>query len=195
MEYHRQETIMSAKNLFQTATNALSTSSTLKKVIIMKHIPRYDPLSVDPLSLKPALSQLFNNTLTEEWMNGQYKENIVIGSHNIDCTGAIKEARYRETKTGKYDGIHLYGSSGRKAYTLSVLNILKSAKVTSSEHDYHQSCAQYKYQERQYRNRQQDNYTWKENRRNYKDGPRQQTQFILPTENRFTRLSGMNQGN
>ena len=49
MDYYRQETVMSAKNLIQTATNALSTSSTLKKVIIMKHIPRYDPVSTVPV--------------------------------------------------------------------------------------------------------------------------------------------------
>ena len=29
----------------------------------MKQIPRYDPLEVDPFSLKPSLSILFNNTL------------------------------------------------------------------------------------------------------------------------------------
>ena len=79
----------------------------------MKQIPRYDPSHVDPLSLKPTLSILFNNTLTELWMESPYKQKIYVGNHNIECTGAIKESRYRHTKSGKYDGIHLYGSSGK----------------------------------------------------------------------------------
>ena len=171
---------MSAKNLFQTAVNALSGSSNLNKVVIMKQTPRYDPLSEDPLSLKPALSLLYNNIITEEWMTCEYKDKIYIGSHNIDCTGAIREARYRETKSGKFDGLHLWGASGRKIYTLSVLNILRSANVTSSDYEYHQSCAQYKYQNKQSRQGQQT---------------RQQTQFNVPTANRFERLSAVNQGN
>ena len=68
IEYFRQETINSAKHLFNAATNALKAKPSLRKVVIMKHIPRYDPSSVDPLSLKPALSLLFNNTLSSQWM-------------------------------------------------------------------------------------------------------------------------------
>ena len=49
------------------------------------------------------------------------------------------------SQTGRYDGIHLYGSSGQKFYTLSVLNILKAANVTSEEYNYHLSCPQSQY--------------------------------------------------
>ena len=136
---------MSATNLFNAATNALKVQPTLRKVVIMKQIPRYDPSHVDPMGLKPTLSLLFNNTLTTLWMDSAFKNKIFVGNHDIECTGAIKESRYRQTKTGKYDGIHLYGSSGRKAFTLSVLRILKAADLTSSDNDYHQSCAQFKY--------------------------------------------------
>ena len=148
IEYFRQQTVLSANNLFAAAANALSVQPTLKKVVIMKQIPRYDPLVSDPLSLKPALSQLFNNTLTELWMSSPLKGRIVIGIHNIECSGAIQEARYREFKTRRFDGIHLLGSSGRKSYTLSVLTILNNAGLTSSEYAFHQSCDQYKYQNR-----------------------------------------------
>ena len=75
----------------------------------MKQIPRYDPLSVDPLGLKPVLSNLFNSTLTDLYilyMASTVKDKMFVGNHNIECTGAIKEARYRHTKSGKYDGIH-----------------------------------------------------------------------------------------
>ena len=114
--------------------------------MILKQIPRYDKSDVDPLSLKSSLSILFNNTLTNLWMECPDRQRIAVGNHNIECSGAIRESRYRHTKTGKYDGIHMFGSSGSKAYTLSVLNILKTANVTSSDYDFHLSCAQFQYQ-------------------------------------------------
>ena len=77
--------------------------------------PRYDPVNVDPLCLKHALSQMFNNRISELWLKSQHKDKIFIGNHNIDCMGVIKDARYRETKTGRFDGIHLYGSSGQNS--------------------------------------------------------------------------------
>ena len=144
LDYFKQEVVISAKNFFQVGENALSNFSSLEKVVLLKQVPRYDPVDVDLLSIKPALAQLYNNTITDQWMNSKFKENIILGSHNIDCTGAIKESRYRETKSGKFDGIHLFGSSGCKAYTLSVLNILNMAQLTSSDYAYHQSCDQYR---------------------------------------------------
>ena len=200
MEYYRQETVMSAKRLFQTAVSALCGSSNLKKVVIMKQTPRYDPLSVDPLSLKPALSQLYNNTITEEWMTCEFKDNIYIGSHNnIDCTGAIREARYRETKSGKFDGLHFWGASGRKIYTLSVLDILRSANVTSSDYDYHQSCAQYQARQHyggqniytQVRNTGKNVYRQSmNNKHNCDNVPNQQPiHFSIPTKKRFEQFS------
>ena len=193
MEYFRQETVVSAKNTFTAAVNALNVQPSLNKIIIMKQIPRYDPLHVDPLALKPALSMLFNNTLTNLWMESPHKDRIYIGSHNIECTGAIKESRYRHTKSGRFDGIHLLGSSGQKAYTLSVLNILNQANVTSTEHDYHLSCAQFKYQNRQNRT---DNTRQTGGRPDdRKQNSSSQDNLKVPTFNRFTRLNDMRQEN
>ena len=192
-EYFRQETVMSARNFFQAGLNALSSSPSLEKVVLMKQIPRYDPATVDPLCIKPALSLLYNNTLTDLWMTSDYKDKIIIGNHNIDCTGAIREARYRQTKSNKFDGIHLYGSSGRKAYTLSVLNILRAAQLTSPEDNYHQSCAQHNYQERQTRFRQAGRQGGQKYRS--KNVHSQNAGYNLPTQNRYDSLSGLNQGN
>jgi hypothetical protein len=192
MEYFRQETVMSATNIFQAGLNALKSNPDLRKVIIMKQIPRYDPSNVDPLSLKASLSFLFNNTLTNLWMESNFKEKMFIGNHDIDCNGSIREARYRHTKSGRFDGIHLIGSSGRKAYTRSVLNILKSAGVTSS--DFHGYCPQFAYQNRQRKNNQ-----WqagKSRDRNFRSRqPYQQNVSSVPTQNRFESLSNNNQGN
>ena len=61
LDYFRQQAVFSAKNIFKSGVDALTHQPSLKKVIIMKQIPRYDPKNVDPLSLKPALSQLLQN--------------------------------------------------------------------------------------------------------------------------------------
>ena len=75
-----------------------------------------------------------------------------------------------------------------KAFTLSVLNILKEASITSSENDYHKSCAQFKYQNK--RNRQSGQAVKPCGRNmNYQQVPR------VPTFNRFARLPAMDQGN
>ena len=115
--------------MFDSCVLALERQSSLKSVIIMPHIPRYDPRHIDPLGLKPVLSQIFNNSLAEFWISSPLRHKIHLGAHNIDCTGAVQAARYRHTKTGRFDGIHLFGSSGSKAYTNSVVNIVRSAPL------------------------------------------------------------------
>ena len=151
LDYFQQEAVISAKNTFNAGVQALKQQPTLQKVLIMKQIPRHDPKEVDPLGIKTSLSQLFNSTMMEQWMNSPHKERIFIGNHNLECSGASLSSRYKCTKTGKFDGIHLYGSSGSKFYTLSMLSILRTAGLISSEHDYHLSCAQYQYQNKQQR--------------------------------------------
>ena len=114
----------------------------------MMQTPRYDPADVDPLSVKPAMAYIFNNTIMDLWMNSHMKDRMFVGTHNIDCSGSIRSARYRHTKTGRFDGVHLYGSSGGKAYTKSVLNILRSAELICPDFDFHLSCPQTKYNNR-----------------------------------------------
>ena len=63
-------------------------------MIILKLIPRYDPPSIDPLGLKSDLSKMFNEKLDDFCMNSPFKSKVFVGSHNIDCTGAIRESRY-----------------------------------------------------------------------------------------------------
>ena len=123
-------------------------------------------------------------------MNCPQKHKIFIGNHNIECTGAIKESRYREPKTGRFDGIHMLVNSGRKFYTL-----------TSSDNDYHQSCAQYQYQARQHygqdgtvykqagdgSGRNVQNQKYRQDSRNVHRQTRED-QYSVPTANRFEHL-------
>ena len=99
------------------------------------------------------------------------------------------------------DGIHMLGNSGRKFYMLSVLNILRAAQLTSSEHDYHQSCAQYQYQTRQQRGEERQgihtqtgigekNFKQQGKQNNNQSdnvnvSNQQSSQYYFPTNNRF----------
>ena len=196
-EYFKQEAVISAKNLFSVVENSARSYPNLKKIVIMKQTPRYDPPIMDPLSLKPVLSELYNKTLEECLQSSQLKDRIILGTHNIDCTGSIREARYRETKSGRFDGLHLYGSSGGKAYTNSVLNILRSAGMVDPDYD-HSNCQQTRYQARNRKHMK--NYYWEndvdvrraEFGKNLVD--QQNTKYVIPTQNRFASLPDNFQG-
>ena len=94
IRYFEQHTVICAKNFFSVVENALQIQPTLKKVIVLKLIPRYDPPCIDPLGLKSDLSKMFNEKLEELCMSSPFKSKVFIGSHTIDCTGAIRESRY-----------------------------------------------------------------------------------------------------
>ena len=158
----------------------------------MKQISRYDRPDLDPLSIKQALSVIFNNTLTEQWRTSSLKEKILIGNHNIECSGGVRESRYRNIQTGAFDGIHLYGSSGKKAYTNSVLNILNQAGLIHQAFD-HQNCPQTQYQMKKNGFH---NYNWTNDRDVRKAGSKKQNQeYEVPIQNRFSGLQDNVQGN
>ena len=124
-EYFKQEVIISATNLFTHVCNVLKSDPHLKKVILMKQIPRYDHASNDPHAIKAALSQLYNDTLMQLWLASPLKDRLTIGSHRLECSGGVRESRYRFRN--KFDGVHMFGQSDRKAYTESVLRIIRDA--------------------------------------------------------------------
>ena len=123
-ELFKQQAVVSATNLFTAVTNALVSHPELKKAVIMKQIPRYDPIARDPLLIKSDLSKLFNDTLDQLCLVSPFKDRITVGTHSLGCQGGIREARYK--KGGLYDGVHMYGPSGKKSYTESILKIIRS---------------------------------------------------------------------
>ena len=159
----------------------------------MKQIPRYDTYASNPPGLKPFLSKLFNETLDELLSSNQHKNRIYIGNHNLECSGGVFEARYRNTQAKKFDGIHMYGPSGMKAYTASVLSILSSAQLVKNtppryyDQFVHSRCEQARYQARQVYGvrRMQTRPNNKSN--NFK--------YSIPTNNMFSLLQNINQGN
>ena len=94
LEFFKHKTISSVQNTHQAAIKAANNHPELKKVILMKQIPRYDSESSNPPGLKPYLSKLFNDKLGELC---DYEQNsrIQVGTHKLECIGGIFEARYR----------------------------------------------------------------------------------------------------
>ena len=208
-DYFKREVRCAAKNLFVAAESAFVAQPSLKKVVIMYQTPRYDPRSSDPLALKPVLADLFNQTLGESWLGSNLKDKIVIGVHNMECTGGIKEARYRDTKNNKYDGVHLFGPSGKKTYTISVLDILLGAGIADhrngqiiSGQDYYSQYSHFQYQKKKNvrinRDRvirpQRNQYRANDYSSNYNDvrtmsNQQQQNRYTVPTSNIFDHLN------
>ena len=77
------------------AISAANNYPNLKKVIILKQIPCLDDKSSTPPGVKPKLSEMFNSNLDKLWTDCPIKKRVMIGNHNLDCTGGIREARYR----------------------------------------------------------------------------------------------------
>jgi hypothetical protein len=126
IEQFKEEVIVSCQNMILTAQNALSKHPSLQNVTVMEHPPRFDTANVDPCSLKPSLAKFANNVLKKVLSTSNMKDKISIGKHNLNCDGKIRQARYTRTHDRRYDGVHMYGASGRNAYTKSITNIIRS---------------------------------------------------------------------
>ena len=139
--------------MFSLAVTSLQNNSSLKKVVIMEHPPRFDTQGVDPTSIKPKLAKLANATLNQLRNKSVLKDKIVIGRHclNSQGIGLTHSDRY-ESNQGKYDGVHFYGKNGTKDYTNSVKNILldalPNAVMKDSIQSDHTRCPQARYQAR-----------------------------------------------
>ena len=124
----KDETIKASQKLFSLAESALHKCPLLEKVVILRRPPRFDPVSSDPLELKPQLSRLGDATLFDLWCNSTFKKNIVLGEHQVPHR--IDENHYEvygHPSQSDYDGIHMRGQAGRQVFQESVLNIMKSA--------------------------------------------------------------------
>ena len=121
------------------------------------------------------------------------QDRIVIGNHDLECSGGVLQARYRDSATNRFDGVHMYGASGQKAYTASVINVLNAVQLVHRQppkyHDEldHQNCPQARYQAKM-RHRQLAPQTKPDQVQTY-------TGYAIPTYNRFSKLADFFPGN
>ena len=117
----------------------------------MQHAPRYDTVDVDPLGLKSKLAMYANSILSQMWHSSVMKEKIIVGKHKLECSDDMFEARYTDGRTGWHDGVHTYGRCGMRAYTDSLLQIIKTAIPTGAKRDDgdHSTCPQASFRNKQ----------------------------------------------
>ena len=111
------------------------------------------------------------------WNSSSIKDRILIGKHGLDCGGDQIAARYRDSWSGRYDGVHMYGTNGKDAYTRSVLDIMKAALPTqslASSSSFHSSCPQTQYQGAQ-----------KKKTGNLKNQQQRKNVYTIPVSNQF----------
>ena len=154
----QQSVVTSCKNMVAVAESAIRNHPELEKVVILEHPPRFDLPEIDPLGLKPQLAKFANLTFGQLWLSSSLKGKIIIGSHNLNCTTDEQFAqRYRDGRSKKYDGVHLYGSHGKLAYTENLIHILKNVQPSKlpnqtfpvNGESKHSGCPQDKYQKTQ----------------------------------------------
>ena len=173
----QQNVVISCNNIVNIAQNALKNHPKLEKVTILEHAPRFDEKNIDPLGLKSHLAKFANSTLGQLWMTSPMKGRIMIGKHTLDCPDEAFLDRYRDENSLKYDGVHMYGSWGRHAFSLSLKNIFKVAireiEPAQSVQSYHKSCPQTMYQNKQKTTKTSQHY---------------ETSYNVPVNNKFSLL-------
>ena len=132
--------------MFSLAESSLDENKNLSKVVIMDPPPRFDE------KVKSKLARLANATFNQLWLSSSLQNKIIIGRHSLESSGsgAAFSARYVNPKSGRYDGVHLYGENGCRDYTDSVRTILMLAlplkpECGTTQPDDHNSCEQAKY--------------------------------------------------
>ena len=173
VEIFKQKVHVSCQNIITVAESAIRNHPELEKVVIVEHAPRFDLEEVDPTGLKPRLAVFANNTLNKLQHSSEMKDKIVIGKHSLD---KMHSRMYKDERTGRYDGLHMYGMNGFFMYTESVLKIIQtnqdeatcvippsppqfSSVIPSSppQFSYHDNCPQAQYQRRQISKQQSSN--------------------------------------
>ena len=94
----------------------------------MKAPPRFDPVSKDPMGLKPQLSSLVNASYFHFWSHSQYRDRIILGDHDIPhVLDQVHHETFGHPEHVSYDGVHLRGHRGRKVFTNSVFGMFLKA--------------------------------------------------------------------
>ena len=78
-------------------------------------------------------------------MSSLKKSKIIIGKHNLDCSDDdVITARYTNGKSERSDGVHMNNNFGRRAFTRSLLRIIRNQVQTIPVHS-QPKATQYKY--------------------------------------------------
>ena len=104
----QQNIITSCKNIFAVAESSIRNHQQLKKIVILEHPPRFDLPDIDPVGLKPQLAKFANVTFGQLWLLSPFKDKIIVGVHNLNCSSDEQFAQSIEMKEHKNMTVSIY---------------------------------------------------------------------------------------
>ena len=194
-------------NLFNIAEEALANSNDIKKVFIVKRLPRYDRAPDDILQIKSQLSQFGNAQYDCLWLKRGSPKNIhIVEIEGLECSGYMKELVYGNPVRKNYDGVHLRGDGAARQFTYRAIKSLKQilcrAKSPSRQRpvhvndrpNVHNNCPQQQYKSHVKKNRAKfgkPNYVGAPDVRLYSEVAAEGSihSYQVPTANRFNPLN------
>jgi hypothetical protein len=155
-----------SSNLFDVAEDALKHNSNLKRVVIVKRLPRFDRSRDEILGIKSQLSKYGNNCYDQQFIKRGRPDNIdIIELDGLDSSGYLRSIVYGDVNKENYDGIHLRGRYASRHFTYRAVQAIKKIvncspdpssprQKSETKTDFHRTCPQTKYQARQSRTNQ-----------------------------------------
>ena len=131
----RETVIASAHKLFSIAETVLSNYPAIRKVVLMKRTPRYDPAENDPMSLKPQLSSLADSVSFGIWCDSKFKDRLILGGQDIPSSDIEHRDVFGNPQEQDYDGLHMRGPAGRTFLTRSIQKVLMKAQLIEENNE------------------------------------------------------------
>ena len=116
-----------SKKLFKIAEEALVKNENIKKVIIVKRLPRFDRGSKDILQIKSQLSEYGNVTYDQMWQKRGSPEKIQVVHIDMNChsSGYLKRIIFGDPASKDFDGIHLRGDGATRHFTYRAIQAVR----------------------------------------------------------------------
>ena len=151
-----------SSNLFAIAERAIKDKPNMK-VIIVKRLPRNDPLVSDPIGIKKKISKFGNNAYDQLWFKRGAPKNIHVVNFDLGCEESphLQKLIFGNPASQQFDGVHLRGNGASRHLTYRAVQAIKPV-LNNSVHPSkmyagsmpltsHQICPQAIYQQEQHR--------------------------------------------
>ena len=194
-----------SENLFQIAQNALNAKN-VKKVVIIKRLPRHDRSSRDLFRIKSDLSKFANSIYDHLWIKMGSPQNVNIIELDLEGSKSFQDLIYGSPNSQFFDGIHLNGKGAGRQFTYQTIKQFKSKvfgttqlkpkpvqKSWGFDND-HTNCPQALYQKRKYESQSYQRHSHQTHNKpqSYADAVRGNSglfQYNIPTYNRYNSLN------
>ena len=119
--------------LFNIAEDALEKNKNIKKVVILKRLPRFKRSSSDLLQIKSQLSEFGNACYDQIWQKRGGPEKIQIVEIDLKCSESkyLKDLVFGNPVSKTYDGTHLRGAGASRHFTYRAIEAITKVMFPS----------------------------------------------------------------